>query len=61
MGTFYKKFNDDISKLGLTTHKCRVKEAQKIVLLGTAHIVGTFLQIVQYLLMIKPQSNSTKP
>ena len=46
METFYKKFNDDISKLGLTTHKCRVEEAQKIVLLGTAHIVGTFLQIV---------------
>ena len=39
LGTFYKKFDDDISKLG-------VEEAKKIALLGTAHIVGSFLQIV---------------
>ena len=46
VGTFYKKFDDDISKLGLMNHKFRVEEAQKIALLGTAHIVRSFLQIV---------------
>ena len=39
MGTFYKKIDDDISKLGWT------KESQKVALLGTAHIVRSFLQI----------------
>ena len=33
MGTFYKKFDNDISKLGLTKHKFRAEEAQKITLL----------------------------
>ena len=46
VGTFYKKFDDDISKLGLMNHKFRVEEAQKIALLGNAHIVRSFLQIV---------------
>ena len=46
VGTFYKKFDDDISKLGLMNHKFRVEEAQKIALLGIAHIVRSFLQIV---------------
>ena len=46
MGTFYKKFDDDISKLGLMNHKFQVEESQKISLLGTAHIVRSFLQIV---------------
>ena len=46
MGTFYEKFDDDISKPGLMNHIFRVEEAQKIALLGTAHIVRSFLQIV---------------
>ena len=50
MVTFYKIFDDDISTLGLTNHKFRAEEAQKIALLGTAHIVRS-------LLMSKPQSN----
>ena len=50
MVTFYEIFDDDISKLGLTNHKSRPEEAQKIALLGTAHIVRS-------LLMSKPQSN----
>ena len=55
MGTFYKKIDDDISKLGLMNHKFRVEETQKIILLGTAHIVRSFLQIVWDLLMTRPQ------
>ena len=43
MGTFYKKFDDDISKRSLTNHKFLAEEAQKIALLGTAHIVRSFL------------------
>ena len=46
METFYQKFDDDISKLGLMNHKFRVEEAKKIALLGTAHIIRSFLQIV---------------
>ena len=46
MGAFYKKFDDDISKLGSTNHKFRAEEAQKIALLGAADIVRSFLQIV---------------
>ena len=46
MGTFYKKFDDDISKLGLMNYKFRVEEAQKIALLGTAHNLRSCLQIV---------------
>ena len=46
MGTFNKKFDDDISKLGLINHKFGVEEAQKIALLGTAQFVRSFLQIV---------------
>ena len=44
--TFYNKFDDGISKLDLTNHKFREEEAQKIALLGTAHIVRSFLQII---------------
>ena len=46
MGTFYKRFNDYISKLGLMNRKFRVEEAQNISLLGAAHIIRRFLQIV---------------
>ena len=46
MGTFYKRFDDDISKLGLMKHKFRVEEAQKTALLGIAPVVRRFLQIV---------------
>ena len=46
MGAFYKKFDDDISKLDLMIHKFRVEEAQKIALLGTIHIARSFLQII---------------
>ena len=42
MGTLYNKFDDDISKLSLTNHKFQAEGAQKIVLLGTAHIVEVF-------------------
>ena len=42
MGMFYNKFDDDISKLGLTNHNFRVGEVQKIALLGTALIVRSF-------------------
>ena len=46
MGTSYKKVDDDILKLGLMNHKFQTEEAQKIALLGTAHIIRSFLQIV---------------
>ena len=46
MGTLYNKFDDDFSKLGLVNRKFRAEEAQKIALLGTTHIVRSFLQIV---------------
>ena len=46
MRKFYKKFDDDISKLGLMNHKFWIEEAQKIALLGTAHIVSSFLPLV---------------
>ena len=46
IGTFYKKFDDDILEHGSMNHKFRVEEAQKIALLGTAHIVRSFLRIV---------------
>ena len=42
VGKFYNKFDDDISKLGLTNHRFQAKEAEKIALLGTAHIVRSF-------------------
>ena len=42
VGTFYNKFNDYISKVALTNHKFQAKEAEKIALLGTAHIVRSF-------------------
>ena len=45
MGTMYKQFDDDIEKLGLTNNKFSKTEGQKITLLGTAHIVRSFLQI----------------
>ena len=45
MGTFYKTFDVDALKLNLSNHPFRYDEAQKIALLGTAHIVRSFLQI----------------
>ena len=45
MGSMYKQFDDDIEKLGLTNNKFSKNEGQKIALLGTAHIVRSFLQI----------------
>ena len=46
MATFYKKCDDDISKLDLMNRKFRVEEAQKIALLGTIHSFRSFLQIL---------------
>ena len=46
MGTSYNKFDNDISKLGLTNHGFQAEEAQKNALLVTAYIVWSFLQIV---------------
>ena len=46
MGTFYNKLDDNISNFGLVNHKFRVQKAQKIALLGNAHIIRSFLQIV---------------
>ena len=43
IGTFYKKFDDDISKLGLTNHKFQGEEAQKVASPGTARIIRSFL------------------
>ena len=53
MRMFLGKFDDGISKLGLTKHKFRAKEAQKIVLLGTAHIFRRVLQITTFLFSLK--------
>ena len=44
-GTFYKNFEKDIEKLCLKNNKFDMRETQKITLLGTAHIVRSFLQI----------------
>ena len=46
MGTFHNKLDVDISKLGLTNRKFQAEESQEIVLLGIAHIVRSFLQLV---------------
>ena len=46
MGTFYNKLDDNISNFGLVNHKFRVQKAQKIALLGNAHIIRSFLQTV---------------
>lgn len=46
MRMFLGKFDDGISKLGLMNRKFRVEEAQNISLLGAAHIIRSFLQIV---------------
>ena len=54
METFYNKFDDDISKRGLTNHNFGAEEAQKIALLGTAHIVRSFLEIVNIYLWPNP-------
>jgi len=45
-GTFYNDFDDDMKKLDLQKTKFDKYHAQKIALLGTAHIVRSFLQIV---------------
>ena len=44
MGTFHKKFDDDISKLGSTNHKFQVEGAQKIALLRTRISLEVFYQ-----------------
>ena len=46
MGTIYKQMDKDIDKLELVDSKFDKFEVQKITLLGTAHIVRSFLQIV---------------
>ena len=46
MGCMFKSFDKDIEKLNLERHKFDKFEAQKIALLGTAHIVRAFSQIV---------------
>ena len=42
MRKFCKKFDDDISNLGLTNQKFVAEEVKKSALLGTAHIVKSF-------------------
>ena len=46
MGCMFKQFDKDIERLKLESHKFDKFEAQKITLLGTAHIVRSFFQIV---------------
>ena len=43
-GTFYKGFDDDSKKLNLLQNSFDKRQAQKITLLGTAHVVRSFLQ-----------------
>lgn len=45
MGIMFQKFDKDIEKLNLQRHKFDKFEAQKIALLGTAHIVRSFSMI----------------
>ena len=61
METFYKKFDDDLSKLGLMNHKFRVEEAQKIALLGTAHMVKSFFTNSLVFTYDQTPSDSAKP
>ena len=61
MGTFYKKFDDDISKLGLMKYKFRVEEAQKIALLGTAHIIRRFFANSLVFIYDQTPIDSAKP
>jgi len=42
----FKQFDKDIEKLNLETNKFNKFEAQKIALLGTAHIVRSFSHTV---------------
>jgi len=44
-GIIHKGLNDDVEKLGLNDNKFDMREAQKITLLGTAHIVRSFFNI----------------
>jgi len=46
MGCMFKQFDKDIEKLNLETNKFNKFEAQKIALLGTAHIVRSFSHTV---------------
>jgi len=46
MGSMFNQFDRDVEKLNLEKHKFDKFEAQKIALLGTAHIVRSFSQIV---------------
>ena len=44
-GVIHKGLDDDVEKLGLINNKLDYREAQKITLLGTAHIVRSFFNI----------------
>ena len=44
-GVIHKGLSDDIEKLGLIENKFDLREAQKIVLLGTVHVVRSFFNI----------------
>lgn len=45
MGTFYSHFKTDVEKIPFENLKLEQYEMQKIALLGTAHVVRSFLQI----------------
>ena len=49
MGTFYSHFLTDLDKIQMDNIKLEQYEMQKIALLGTAHIVRSFLQIAFFL------------
>ena len=44
-GVIHKNLESDVEKLKLKNNKFNIREAQKITLLGTAHIVRSFLNI----------------
>ncbi|XP_066932175.1 uncharacterized protein [Clytia hemisphaerica] len=44
-GVIHKGLSDDIGNLGLTQNKFNISEAQKITLLGTAHVVRSFFTL----------------
>ena len=44
-GVIHKGLSDDIEKLGLIENEFDLREAQKIVLLGTVHVVRSFFNI----------------
>ncbi|XP_066912330.1 uncharacterized protein [Clytia hemisphaerica] len=44
-GVIHKGLSDDVGNLGLTENKFNISEAQKITLLGTAHVVRSFFTL----------------